>query len=217
MVWQAVKRGMVSCGDRAGKIRWSSTMPRVDPRIVADLKRENLLKEGHWSFQHGGHSRGLIDRDHLLSDPVTASHLAYAIAKEFFTNHIETVATPSIWGAGLALLVGGFLDPKAKIAYATPSDAGPILAPQIEDLVRGKRILIVDNIIIRSGETLARFMKLIDDLDGEIIGVATLWNLGDDEIDGHRVFGLLNSDYEVHDDGSCPICLTGSVPEPAPY
>lgn len=191
-------------------------MPRVDPRIVADLKRENLLREGHWSFQYGGHSRGLIDRDHLLSDPVTASHLAYAIAKEFFTNHIETVATPSIWGAGLALLVGGFLDPKAKIAYATPSDAGPIIAPQIEDLVRGKRVLLVDN-IIRSGETLARFMKLIDELDGEVIGIATLWNLGHDEIDGHRVFGLLNSDYEVYHDGSCPICLTGSRPEPAPY
>ncbi|MDF3017378.1 MAG: hypothetical protein K0R44_2603, partial [Thermomicrobiales bacterium] len=23
-------------------------MPRIDPRIVDDLKRENLLKEGHW-------------------------------------------------------------------------------------------------------------------------------------------------------------------------
>ena len=74
-------------------------MTRIDPRIVDDLKRENLLKEGHWSFQYGGHSRGLIDRDHLLSDPVAASHMAYALAKHYFTDHIETVATPSIWGA----------------------------------------------------------------------------------------------------------------------
>ena len=191
-------------------------MPRLDPRIVADLKREQLIREGHWSFQHGGHSRGLIDRDHLLSDPVTAAHLAYVIAKEFFTSHIETVATPSIWGAGLALLIGGFLDPKAKVAYGTPSEAGPIIALQIEDLVRGRRVLLVDN-IIRSGETITRFKTLIDDLDGEIIGIATLWNLGREEVDGHRVFGLLNSDYEVHLDGTCPICLTGSEPEPAPY
>ena len=70
----------------------------IDPRIVDDLKREHLLKEGHWSFQYGGHSRGLIDRDHLLSDPVAASHMAYALAKHYFTDHIETVATPSIWG-----------------------------------------------------------------------------------------------------------------------
>ncbi|MGH2617703.1 MAG: phosphoribosyltransferase family protein, partial [Thermomicrobiales bacterium] len=180
-------------------------MPRIDPRIVADLKREHLLKEGHWSFQHGGHSRGLIDRDHLLSDPVAASHMAYALAKQFFTDHIETVATPSIWGAGLALLVGGYLDPKAKIAYATPSRTGPTLAPQIEDLVRGKRILLVDN-IIRSGETMTGFGELVEGLGGEVIGIATLWNLAEPEIAGHDVFGLFNADYEVYLDGTCPMC-----------
>jgi adenine/guanine phosphoribosyltransferase-like PRPP-binding protein len=191
-------------------------VPRIDPRIVDDLKRENLLKEGHWSFQYGGHSRGLIDRDHLLSDPVAASHMAYALAKHFFTDHIETVATPSIWGAGLALLVGGFLDPKAKIAYATPSEHGPTLASQIEDLVRGKRVLLVDN-IIRSGDTMTHFHELVERLGGEVIGIATLWNLAGPEIAGHAVFGLLNSDYEVYRDGNCPLCIAGSTPEPAPY
>ena len=142
--------------------------------------------------------------------------MAYAIAKEFFTNHIETVATPSIWGAGLALLVGGFLDPKAKIAYATPSVDGPTLAPQIEDLVREKRVLLVDN-IIRSGETMTRFYEMVERLDGEVIGIATLWNLAEPEIAGHAVFGLLNTDYEVFPDGSCPMCAAGSTPDPAPY
>jgi adenine/guanine phosphoribosyltransferase-like PRPP-binding protein len=189
---------------------------RIDPRIVDDLKRENLLKEGHWSFLHRGHSRGLIDRDHLLSDPVAASHMAYVLAKHFFTDHIQTVATPSIWGAGLALLIGGFLDPKAKVAYATPSEHGPTLAPQIEDLVRGKRVLLVDN-IIRSGETMTHFDELVERLDGEVIGIATLWNLADSEIAGHPVFGLLNTDYEVYRDGACPMCIAGSQPEPAPY
>lgn len=191
-------------------------MPRIDPRILADLKRERLLTEGHWVFQHGGHSHALIDRDHLLSDPVVASHMAYAIAKQFFTDHIETVATPSIWGAGLALLVGNFLDPKAKIAYATPSGNGPTLAPQIEDLVRGKRILLVDN-IIRSGETMTGFDALVERLGGEIIGIATLWNLAEPEIAGHEVFGLLNTVYPVYHGGTCPTCAAGSEPEAAPY
>lgn len=191
-------------------------MPRIDPRILADLKRERLLTEGHWVFQHGGHSHALIDRDHLLSDPIVASHMAYAIAKQFFTDHIETVATPSIWGAGLALLIGNFLDPKAKIAYATPSGNGPTLAPQIEDLVRGKRILLVDN-IIRSGETMTGFDALVERLGGEIIGIATLWNLAAPEIAGHEVFGLLNTVYPVYHGGTCPTCAAGSEPEAAPY
>jgi orotate phosphoribosyltransferase len=189
---------------------------RIDPRIVADLKRERLLQEGHWSFQHGGHSSGLIDRDHLLSDPVAASHMAYAIAKEFFTDHIETVATPSIWGAGLALLVGGFLDPKAKVAYATPGDEGPRIAPQIEDLVRHKRILLVDN-MVRSGDTMAGFYEQVVSLGGEIIGIATLWNLGEPAVAGLPVFGLLNSDYAVYQHGDCPLCAVGSEATSAPY
>jgi orotate phosphoribosyltransferase len=189
---------------------------RIDPRIVAELKRGDLLKEGHWSFDHGGHSRGLIDRDHVLSDPTTASHMAYAIAKQYFTDHIQTVATPSIWGAGLALLIAGFLDPKAKVAYATPGPNGPTLAPQIEDLVREKRILLVDN-LIRSGETMTSFEHLVASLGGEVIGIATLWNLDAPEIAGHPVFGLLNSDYQVYRDGNCPLCTTGSIAEPAPY
>lgn len=189
---------------------------RIDPRIVADLKRERLLQEGHWSFQHGGHSGGLIDRDHLLSDPVAASHMAYAIAKEFFTDHIETVATPSIWGAGLALLVGGFLDPKAKVAYATPGADGPRIAPQIEDLVRHKRILLVDN-IVRSGDTMAGFHEQVVSLGGEVIGIATLWNLGEPQVAGLPVFGLLNSDYAVYQNGDCPLCAVGSEASPAPY
>ena len=191
-------------------------MLRIDPRIVADLKREQLLKDGHWSFQYGGHSQGLIDRDHLLSDPVAASHMAYAIAKQFFTSHVETVATPSIWGAGLALLVASFLDPKAKVAYATPSTDGPTIAPQIEDLVRGKRVLLVDN-IVRSGETMTHFYELIAGLDGEVIGIATIWNLAEPEISGHTIFGLLNTDYQVYRDGDCPLCAAGFPVEPAPY
>jgi orotate phosphoribosyltransferase len=189
---------------------------RIDPRILADLKRERLLQEGHWSFQYGGHSGGLIDRDHLLSDPVAASHMAYAIAKEFFTDHIQTVATPSIWGAGLALLVGGFLDPKAKVAHATPGADGPRIAPQIEDLVRHKRILLVDN-MVRSGDTMAGFHDQIVSLGGEVIGIATLWNLAEPEVGGHPVFGLLNNEYAVYQNGDCPLCAAGSQPEPAPY
>jgi orotate phosphoribosyltransferase len=191
-------------------------LPTIDPRIVADLKRERLLKEGHWAFEHGAHSSGLIDRDHLLSDPTTAAHMAYAIAKAFFTEHIETVAAPSIWGAGLAQLTAGFLDPRAKVAFATPDDDGMTIAPRIDDLVRGKRLLLVDN-IIRTGETMAHLVSLVADRDGEVVGIATLWNLGEAEIDGHPVFALLNAQYAVYRAATCPLCASGSTAEAAPY
>src|SRR5690606_31244304 len=65
------------------------------------LDRGNMLREGHFVFRSGVHATALIDRDLLLADPGTASRFGYTIAKAFFTEHVDTVATPSIWGAGL--------------------------------------------------------------------------------------------------------------------
>src|SRR4051794_36104283 len=75
------------------------------------IERGNMLCEGHFSFRSGVHSTALIDRDLLLADPGTASRFGYTIAKSFFTDHVEAIATPSIWGAGLAQWVGYFLEP----------------------------------------------------------------------------------------------------------
>src|SRR5690606_20103698 len=66
------------------------------------LESGNMLREGHFAFRSGMHATALIDRDLLLADPGTASRFGYTIAKAFFTDHVDTVATPSIWGAGLA-------------------------------------------------------------------------------------------------------------------
>ena len=131
----------------------------LEPKILADLKRERLLQEGHFVFRSGLHGGVVLDRDRLLSDTVASGHMGYALAKRFFVDHVETVAAPSIWGAGLAQWVAYFLDPKAKIVYATPTEGGLKVAAPLEELIRGKRVLVVDNLVL-SGETMRRFVPL---------------------------------------------------------
>src|SRR3954447_27003906 len=86
----------------------------MDPTLLASLRDQGLLREGHFAFRSGRHSGGLLDRDLLLADPTIASHMGYMLAKRYFTEKIDTVAAPSIWGAGLAQWVGYFLEPRAK-------------------------------------------------------------------------------------------------------
>src|SRR5215212_1012099 len=122
---------LLQCRD-APKVRWmSESMMSVDPTILAQIRQNGLLKEGHFAFRSGRHSAGLLDRDRLLADPHFASRLGYAIAKRFFVDHMETVATPSIWGAGLAQWVGYFLEPKAKIVDATPKEGEATIAEEL--------------------------------------------------------------------------------------
>jgi orotate phosphoribosyltransferase len=185
----------------------------MDPSFLVDLKRAGLVREGHFVYRSGRHGAVLLDRDRLLSDPVAAGHMGYALAKRFFVDHVETVAAPSIWGAGLAQWVAHFLDPKAKIVYATPTEDGPSIAGNLADLIRGRRVLLVDNLIV-SGETMGRFAPLVAGLGADVIGLATLWNTAEPEIAGLPVIGLLNTVYEAYPAAGCPLCAAGGTPTP---
>ena len=191
-------------------------MPTLEPKILAKLKRERLLPDGHFAYRSGCHSAALLDRDRLLSHPVAAGHMGYGLAKHYFTDHIATVAAPSIWGAGLAQWVAHFLDPKAKVVYATPRDGALTIAGNLEDLIRDRRVLLVDNLII-SGETMRRFDALIEDIGAEVVGIGALWNSAEPQIAGHTVFGLLNTVYAAYPADRCPLCAAGGTPTPVAY
>lgn len=193
-------------------------MTTIDPTLLAKLRTEGLLREGHFAFRSGRHSSGLLNRDLLLADPMLASKLGYNLAKRFFTDHIDTVAAPSIWGAGLAQWVGYFLEPNAKVVYATPLPNGELkVAEHLIDHISGRRVLIIDNLVM-TGETMSRFASAIDQLGASVLGIGTLWNASDAMISGHPVTGVLNSLYEAFPPNECPICQNGgSEPESIPY
>jgi orotate phosphoribosyltransferase len=177
-----------------------------EPGFIDQLADRGTLRHGHFAFRSGRHSGGLIDRDLLLADPAIASRFGYWIAKQFFTQHIETIATPSIWGAGLAQWVGYFLEPKAKVVDATPRDGALTIAAKLIPLVSGRRVLLVDNLII-SGETMQRFAGVVSAAGGKIAGVATLWCSAGDEIAGRAVVSALNREFPAFPADDCPLCL----------
>lgn len=193
-------------------------MPIIDPTLLTGLRHNGLLREGHFAFRSGRHSAGLLDRDMLLADPTIASHLGYALAKRYFTDHADAVAAPSIWGAGLAQWVGYFLEPRAKVVYATPSATGGVtIAGHLTEHITGKRVILIDNLVM-TGETMGNFAKTIDQLGATVLGIGTLWNAASPNIAGHPVTGILNTHYEAFPSGSCPICAAGGPdPEMIPY
>lgn len=172
------------------------------------LEQGNMLREGHFSFHSGLHATALIDRDLLLADPSTASRFGYSLAKAFFTDHVDTVATPSIWGAGLAQWVGYFLEPKAKVVDATLVGNDLSIADKLVPMVENKRVLLLDNLVF-SGKTMTRFLHVIRELNAVPVGIATLWSAGQSEIGGLPVTGLLNDIFPARLPDECPACAEG--------
>jgi adenine/guanine phosphoribosyltransferase-like PRPP-binding protein len=153
----------------------------------------------------------MVSRDRLLADPHAASQMGYALAKAFFTSKVDTVATPSVWGAGLAQWIAWFLEPRAKVIHATPAANGNFdIAPNLHDLVDGKRILLVDNLIF-TGDTMRRFEHLVTSLGGQVVGIGCLWSSTSGDINDREVVGLLNETFPIWDASTCPLCGTQEV------
>ncbi len=172
------------------------------------LERGGMLREGHFAFRSGAHATALLDRDLLLADPGAASRFGYAIAKAFFTDRVETVATPSIWGAGLAQWVGYFLEPKANVVDATHVGNDLLIAEKLIPYIENKRVLLVDNLVL-SGKTMTRFLHRIRELNANPVGIATLWYAGQEDIGGIPVTTVLNDIYPAFAPSDCPACVAG--------
>jgi orotate phosphoribosyltransferase len=191
-------------------------MGMLQGNILNDLKRERLVREGHYAFSSGRHSAALLDLDHLTTDPVAVGHMSYAIAKAYFTNRVDTVASPSIQGAGLALWIAHYLDPKARVVGADTGPEGPVVPSNLRDLVAGRRVLVVDDVMI-NGDLVAALSRSIVDCGGEVVGISCLWNVGSDTLGDYDVFGLLNTAYEAWPATDCPLCAAGVPVENAGY
>lgn len=195
----------------------------LDSSVLAYLKQDGVLREGHFSFRSGRHSLALLDRDRLLTNPRAASHMGYALAKSFFTTKIDTVAAPSIWGAGLAQWVAWYLDPQASVVYATPTAGGGLtISPTLTPLLEGRRVLLIDNVTI-SGQTVDQFIRVVQERGSTIVGVGTLWNGAGHDQATLPVVGVLNQRYPAFAPEDCPLCREsphhehGHAPEAIAY
>jgi orotate phosphoribosyltransferase len=200
------------------RIRMIATPPVLEPTVLPYLKLDGLLREGHFAFRSGSHSAALIDRDRLLTDPIATSRMAYAISRIYFGIKVETVACPSIWGAGLAQWVAYFLEPRARVVYATPlPDGGRTIAGNVHALITGKRVLLVDNVIL-SGTTMSWLKSQVEDLHGEVVGECALWDSVASAGMATDALGLFNHLYPAWPADHCPLCAAGDAnPEPVPY
>lgn len=186
------------------------TTATISPRIVDQLTGNRLVRNGHFVYESGLHSPVIFNRDRLLVDPDSASGMGYALAKAFFTAKVDTIATPSIWGAGLAQWVAWFLEPRARVVVASVGPTGDLtIAPEVHDLVTGKRVLLIDNLIF-TGETMDRTCALVSQLGGQIVGLGSIWS-ENVRTAPYQVTTLLNDVFPVWEPDVCPLCRDGHV------
>jgi orotate phosphoribosyltransferase len=176
-----------------------------------------LMLDGHFDYGNGYHGTVYLNPHQLFLHPATIWRLAQdlldLLPSEILQN-TDVVAGPATGGALLAHTLAGLLDSRRSLTHPPSSfaplhsdPAGLSLRPFYAREIKGKRVLIADD-IRNTGQTLARCASLVKDAGGTVIGTMQIYDRLEASMDtGVPNFAL--AEYKAPGNfkaGDCPLC-----------
>jgi orotate phosphoribosyltransferase len=150
----------------------------VRAKALEDMRRFEVVMEGHFDYGNGFHGKLYLNPHKLLQWPSTiwrvAQDLIDIMPSDFAAA--EVVAGPATGGAILAHTVAGLLDGRRAMTHPPYSfapfgdqEGNPSLSPFYATSMRGKRVLIVDD-VRNTGTTFRKCADLVAAAGGIVIG-----------------------------------------------
>jgi orotate phosphoribosyltransferase len=195
--------------------------PRRDQirvRALEDLRRFEVVMDGHFDYGNGFHGPLYLNPHQLFRHPSTIWRVAQDLIDVMppsFIDEAEFVAGPVTGGALLAHTLAGLLDGRRPLTHPAYSfapfgegdDGKPSLSPFYRRLVKGRRVLIADD-VRNTGLTLHQCADLVSDAGGTVIGTVVIV----DRMEAEVTLGVPNVtlvEYKAppnHPAASCPLC-----------
>lgn len=151
----------------------------VRTRAFDDLRRHEVVMEGHFDYGNGFHGKLYLNPHQLLQYPSTIWRVAQDLIDVMpveFGEKAEIVTGPATGGALLAHTMAGLLDGRRPMTHPSylfapfgDSEGEPVLSPFYASKMKGKRVLIVDD-VRNTGTTLKRCADLVRAAGGTVIG-----------------------------------------------
>lgn len=181
--------------------------------VVTILKRVGaLLTDDHFVLSSGRHSSAYVNKDAIYPHTEEISRVALAIAERFLKDGVEVVMGPATGGCILSNRVAEqllFLTGRDVLGiYADKDGDSFVLKRGYEKIVRGKRTLIVED-ILTTGESARKVVEVAKKMGGEIIGLGAISNRGNvtkETLRVEKLVSLVNIKLEIWDEPRCPLC-----------
>ena len=176
-----------------------------------------LIKENHFVLESGKHSSGYLNKDALYTLPIAASAIGRRLASHFFGKEIDAVAGPEKGGIILAQWTAYHLNRllrKAKkqkrvaALYVEKEGSGFVLRRGYDKLVRGKKVLLVED-IITTGGSIKAVVEAVRAAGGEVVGIGALCNRGESTAETLAVpelQTLIRLRLPSYEEKDCPMC-----------
>lgn len=157
----------------------SAARAAIAGRVETIFHRSGALREGHFLLKSGRHSDTYLEKFAVLSDPAATSELCGLWAARQRDDEgrarVDLVAGPTTGGVILAFETGRQLGVRAIFAEESLGTDGTVGREFRRGfrIVRGERVLLVDDILTTGGSLLA-MLPAVEAMDGEIVECAVL-------------------------------------------
>lgn len=189
-------------------------------RAQEDLRRFEVVMEGHFDFGNGFHGGLYLNPHQLFRSPATIWRVAQDlidVTPPSLLHDAEIVAGPVTGGALLAHTIAGLLEGRRAMthppySFAPFGTAGgrPSLSAFYADLVRGRRVLLADD-VRNTGQTFQRCAELVQAAGGTVLGTVEIVDRCEATItlDVPNVSLLEYASPPNYPSDACPLCAAG--------
>lgn len=181
------------------------------------LQKVGAFRSGHFIMTHGRHSDSYVNKDALYPYTHDTSRLCYAMAERFAGKSVDVVVGPAIGAAILSQWVAYHLtDLEGRDVYGVYADkdgqGGFILRRGYDELVKGKRALVVED-LTTTGGSIKKVVDVVRAADGTVVGAIAIVNRGgvtkEDVGNPEEFQSLVELDLESWAVGECELCEKG--------
>ncbi|OGG06368.1 hypothetical protein A3I80_03615 [Candidatus Gottesmanbacteria bacterium RIFCSPLOWO2_02_FULL_40_10] len=173
-----------------------------------------FITDSHIILTSGKHSSSYLNKDAIYPHTGKISQLCLVIAKKFKNKNIEAVVGPSLGGIILSQWTAHHLselENREILAVYTDktSDNNQVFKRGYDRLVKGKRILLVED-VTSTGGSVAKVIRSVKGAGGQIYAVCVLVNRNPDEVNS-KTFGipfaaLAEIKVTAWNEKDCPLC-----------
>jgi orotate phosphoribosyltransferase len=179
--------------------------------VIDILKKVGaFLTDGHFVGVSGLHFDTYINKDFLYPHTRETSYICKLLAEKYKDKNIEVVVGPALGGIVLAQWTAHHLSEiygKEVLGIYTEKspDSGQSFTRGYEQYVKGKNVLVVEDIVTTGGSIL-KVVKAVQDAGGDVVGTCAVVDKSDGKF---KIDALMVMAIENYNSAECPMCKKG--------
>lgn len=179
-------------------------MSNID--VIEILKECNALLEGHFLLSSGKHSNRYVQCAKVLRYPDQSAKVLSLVVDKIKDLDIDLVVGPAMGGVVVSYELGRQL---GKEAVFTERKDNVMELRRGFEVKPGAKIIIAED-VVTTGKSTKETKKVLEDLGGEVIGVACIANRTKEDI-GMPIYSAIDLDIQVYESDACPLCEEGKI------